>query len=148
MSEPSPGAEPPFWAALLPPRTRPGSRTVICDPPDDELILELARRGYRLLVLHDGGFAIDALRQRLRELGLSSQLMGSQVYPEEQLPRLAREIYELWIFCAAPHLLPVALKVLLPGSTVYWPGQFSLALSEGTQLLEGLPSHLTGLRLA
>lgn len=147
MSGSSQEAEPPFWTTLLPPRTRPGSRTVVCDPPDDELILELARRGYRLLVLHDGSFAVERLRGRLREAGLSSQLMGSQIYPHDHPPKLARGVYELWIFCREPHLLPAARQALLPGSTIFWSGQHPAIQPEESALLEGLPSHLRGLRL-
>lgn len=146
MNEPEREEGPPFWAALLPPRTRPGSRTVVCDPPDDELILELGRRGYRLMVLHDGSFAVETLRQKLRELGLSSQLMGSQVYQAERPPKLARDVYELWIFCESPRLLPTALETLRPGSSVFWRGEQPLLLGEGSELLEGLPPSLNGLR--
>ena len=93
----------PWWEALFV-HTRAGSRTVICDP-DSSMVVEFARRGYRVVVVHTPNFELLALRQQLRELGLSSQLMGAQVYGQNSPPSLAQDFYELWIFAGATSLV-------------------------------------------
>jgi hypothetical protein len=135
-----------WWEAVLP-FCRPGSRTVLCDPQGDRLAIELARRGYRLLILHNGSFDTAGLRQKLRELSLSSQLMGSHIYREGPSLGLVVDFYELWIFCAVPTSFTLAMKALKTGAPIYW--QASLwddyeALPSGSTPISGLPEGLLG----
>jgi hypothetical protein len=120
---------------------------VLCDPQGDGLAIELARRGYRLLILHNGSFDITGLRQKLRELGLSSQLMGSHIYRDGPSLGLVVDFYELWIFCAVPLSFTLAGKALKTGAAMYW--QASLwneceALPSGLTPISGLPEGVLG----
>lgn len=138
----------PEWKSFLPPTTRPGSRTVLCDPDGPELAIELARRGYRLLLLHDGGFPMPELRQRLREHGLQSQLMGSHACLEGRLPSLASDFYELWLCGGPPRWLEEAQRSLQPGALVLWKtGCSAPQLPQGMEPVDGLPAGVQGARL-
>lgn len=83
---------------------RPGSRTVVFRPPTSEPVVELARRGFRLLVVHPQPEFCQACRSALRELGLSSQLMGSHHHRPGEPLKLADDFYDL-ILIFAPHEL-------------------------------------------
>lgn len=128
---------------------RPGSRTVLCDPPES-LVVELCRRGYRLLLLHSGELPVAEIRRKLRGLGLSSQLMGAQLYSahtcEESEVKLPARFYELWIFCSAPSvgLLKSAESALQGGSWILWDKR--RPASEPLGSLDGLPEALAGVR--
>lgn len=131
-----------WWEALLPPVTRAGSRTVLCDPVDHELALTLARHGYRLLLLHGGDYDATPLRQRLARSGLSSQLMGAHPFgPDRRAP--VADFYDLWIFEGEPRLVEAARRWLRPGSLIVWSSAY--AEPAGTEELR-LPAQLGGLR--
>jgi hypothetical protein len=120
---------------------------VVCDPESNDLIVQLARRGYRLLVLHDGSFEIAELRQELRSLGLSSQLMGSHCYSQGATVGLVADFYELCVFCQTPSLLPEVLGSLKKGAAIYWQATHFLepeAFPRGLERLRGLPAPLQG----
>jgi hypothetical protein len=100
--------------------------SVICDPEDEGLPVEMARRGFRLLLLHGGAFPVDALRRRLRDQGLASGLMGSHAYRAGVVPFLAADFYELWVFCGSPRpfLLQAAAGALKKGSPIFWKDEY------------------------
>lgn len=135
----------PWWEALFL-HSRAGSRTVLCDP-DRSMVVEFARRGYRLVVVHSADFDLLALRQQLRELGLSSQLMGAQLYSPNSPPSLAQDFYELWIFAGATSLIlwQAAETALKKGSGVYWSSEQPSTPPWGTPI-ENLPGTLRGVR--
>ncbi len=76
---------------------RPGSRTVVYAPEELESILELARRGFRLLIAHrDPGFSARC-REELRKEGLASQMMGAHELRPSRPLTLAVEFYDLFL---------------------------------------------------
>lgn len=83
--------------------------------------MEFARRGYRLLLVHpDEAFRRECRRQ-LREQGLSSLLMGGQEPETGESWNLAREFYDLVVFCCEPSGGPPLEGLspfLTPGATV------------------------------
>ena len=93
---------PSSWEELLK-KLRPGSRTVLYRPERLEQVLELARRGFRLLVVHSDSDFRDECRQALRDEGLSSSLMGSHQLVEGRPLSLAKNFYDLVLSCSAPH---------------------------------------------
>lgn len=118
---------------------------MLCDPPDTELAVELARRGYRLLVLHDGGFPVSELRQMLRDQGLQSQLMGAHACPAEQTPSLPADFYELWLCCGQPRDLTAAALCLRRGALLLWLSDVSRnSLPGGMRYLTSLPEGVAG----
>lgn len=137
------------WAALLR-ALRPGSRTVLWQPPDAELCLDFARRGFRLMLLHGDLDFNESCREALRELGLASQLMGSQVCASSEVPSLAKDFYEIFLFCGAPQVVGRDIVFCLSkGGIVVAPAQASTHWSEGLgkEKVERLPSTFTGFRL-
>lgn len=136
----------PWWQSLFR-LCRPGSRTVLCNPVD-AMAIDFARHGFRLMVLRPEGSGVDALRHDLRNVGLSSQLMGSQSYLPDSRPSLVQDFYELWIFCdePLPQLWQAAHTSLKKGSPIYWRSQYSV-LPTPEALLEGLPTQLSGVRI-
>lgn len=74
---------------------RPGSRTVLCHPESSEDAVDLARRGFRLMIVHEEDSFLKAVRQELRAGGLASLLMGSAQSAVDQVPSLAKGFYEL-----------------------------------------------------
>jgi hypothetical protein len=74
---------------------RPGSRTVLCHPSDSEFAVELARHGFRLMVIHEDPDFLQSLKKELRSQGLSSLLMGTTQAAVNQVPSLAKGFYEL-----------------------------------------------------
>lgn len=130
-----------YWFAPLFRVTRPGSRTILCDPEEAEPVLAFARRGYRLLLLNS---VPTDLRTQLREAGLSSQLMGSYQYGEGRLS-LAKAFYELLIFCGEPPFEASQIEPYLrPQAMVLWrQGVFEPIRS--FEELE-LPNGLSGVR--
>lgn len=127
--------------------TRPGSRTVLCDP-SVELALEFARRGYRLLLVHQPHLDIQQFRDEFRKAGLASQLMGSQAYSLEKRPTLAEDFYELWVFVeeAAPPLWEAARAALKKGSSVIWFAPRQIEPPWGEPIFS-LPDGLVGVRV-
>ncbi len=109
--------------------TRAGSRTLLWDLKSPELGLELARRGYRLMLLRAEGEELPPIRALLAQSGLSSQLMGSGTYRPDSLS-LARQFYELVIFCEGVPIEPAMLEpALRPGTQVVWQkGQYQPTL--------------------
>ena len=132
---------------FLPPTTRPGSRTVLCDPNGPELAIELARRGFRLLILHDGRFPMPELRQQLRDQGLQSQLMGAHACSEGKAPSLASDFYELWLSSGPPRWMDEACQCLRSGSLILWPAQHPApTLPGGLLAITDLPVDVHGAR--
>ncbi len=111
------------------------------------MVIEFARRGYRLMVVHQNSFDIPGLRLRLREMGLASQLMGCQSYSSDKAPALVQDFYELWIFAdqASPLLWQAARTSLKKGSPVFWLAQTETVPPLGG-LIESLPETLAGVR--
>lgn len=84
------------WQEVL--RTlRPGSRTVVYAPTGTEPVLELARRGFRLLVAHEDPSFSQRCREELRRAGLASQMMGAHELKPERALQLARGFYDLFL---------------------------------------------------
>ncbi len=135
----------PWWRGLLR-LSRPGSRTVLSDP-DDAMAVEFARHGFRLMILRREPGGTEDLRRQLRELGLASQLMGSQSYRSENSLSLAPDFYELWVFCTPvlPCLWQAAQVSLKKGSPIYWQSDFG-SLPYPGDTLEGLPASIFGVR--
>ena len=127
--------------------SRPGSRTVLCDP-SVELALEFARRGYRLLIVHQMHLDIQQFRDEFRRVGLASQLMGSQPYSQDKRPTLAEDFYVLWVFAegAAPLLWEAARAALKKGSLVLWLAQQQIEPPWG-EPVASLPESLAGVRV-
>lgn len=76
---------------------RPGSRTVVYGAEDIEPIVELARRGFRLLIAHQDLQFCHKCREILRGLGLASQLMGSHEVKAGVLMKLPEGFYDLFL---------------------------------------------------
>lgn len=85
------------------------------------MAIDFARHGFRLMVVRREGVGIDSLRSQLRDLGLASQLMGSQSYHPDSRPSLVEDFYELWVFCKEPlpQLWQAARLSLKKGSPIY-----------------------------
>lgn len=143
MSEKVKNASTPWWVDLFS-LCRPGTRTVLDHPENADTVVEFARRGYRLHVLHHRSFDLEGLRQRLRSLGLGSQLMGSSVVTRQADPKLTRRFYEGWIVLTSspPASSETLLDSLQPGSCIY-------GLTEGCWFwdwgspVERVPPHIT-----
>lgn len=118
---------------------------MLCDPPDTQLAIDLARRGYRLLVLHDGDFPVSELRQVLHDHGLQSQMMGAHACAAGQKLSLPADFYELWLCCGEPRDLAEAARCLRSGALLLWLSDFSVnSLPEGMSYLSNLPQGVAG----
>jgi hypothetical protein len=100
---------------------RPGSRTILYRPESVAPAVDLARRGYRLLLVTDDAKLKTDCRRVLREQGLQSQLMGIHDHSAGRPLRLADEFYDLMLCFEplgvgldemAPFLTPMGLVVL------------------------------------
>lgn len=111
------------------------------------MVIEFARRGYRILVVHQVTFDVPTLRQQLREIGLASQLMGSQPYSADLAPSLVQDFYESWVFAdqASPRLWQAARLSLKKGSAIFWSAQSEIK-SPWEEIIESLPEALAGVR--
>jgi hypothetical protein len=67
----------------------------LCHPSDSEFAVELARHGFRLMVIHEDPDFLQSLKKELRSQGLSSLLMGTTQAAVNQVPSLAKGFYEL-----------------------------------------------------
>lgn len=65
--------------------------------------MELARRGFRLLLASSDSEFCEVCRKALRDQGLASQLMGSHHLLEGRPLKLARNFYDLVLSFAEPH---------------------------------------------
>ena len=137
------------WAALLR-ALRPGSRTILWQPPGYELCLAFARRGFRLMLLHrEANFNVEC-RSLLRESGLASQLMGSQVCSLNEVPSLAKDFYDIFLFCRQAQFEGRNISYCLSkGSLVVAPAIGFTCWSEDLEMkkVERLPPTFVGFRV-
>lgn len=136
------------WTALFR-ALRPGSRTILWQPTDGELCLAFARRGFRLMLLHSESDFNARCRKALRESGLASQLMGTQVCAFNEVPSLAKDFYEIFLFCRTPQIKGREIAFCLSqGGIVVAPAGGSPSWSEGlgNGKVERLPSTFVGFR--
>lgn len=135
----------PEWYEPLFRITRAGSRTILCDLADPGCAVEFARRGYRILLLSRDQELFATVRQAFRERGLSSQLMGGQLYCAGELS-LAKDFYELALFCTTPQIEAAQLEPSLKtGALAFWC-QGSYQAVRRSQWLDGLPGSMKGIR--
>ena len=131
---------------------RPGSKTVLFRPLSVEIVVEFARRGFRLLVVHSDEDLLRRCKTELRAQGLSSLLMGC--YPQADAKDLstAKDFYELFCcFESLEGLLEVVRVSLRSGGfLVGAPGTLGDQEKYSEHFLEcskTLPADLLGYRL-
>lgn len=91
----------------------------MCQPADTGFLLDLARHGFRLMLVHSDDQFIQDFRKTLRGEGLSSQLMGASRAKAGEIPSLAKEFYELILLCPESELTLDDLRFALgPGGTL------------------------------
>ncbi|MFA7483395.1 MAG: hypothetical protein WC314_23025 [Vulcanimicrobiota bacterium] len=123
---------------------RPGSRTVVCQPQDMQFIVEMARHGFRLMLVHQDIEFLRQTREQLRNQGLSSLLMGSFQSEAAQVPSLARGFYEAVLLCSASKIRPEeVLFALGPGGILIRETDENLNLS-GLLPLKLPPGYIGG----
>lgn len=121
---------------------RPGSRTILYCPEEVATTVEFARRGYRLLLVHPGESFRQECRQQLRGQGLSSLLMGGQEPGSREQWNLAREFYDLVVFCCSPPnglALEELSPFLTPGATVVCQEKSVTEVGHAFELVRALP---------
>jgi len=133
-----------LWKALID-KLRAGSRTVLYRPKSDQLVVELARRGFRLLVAHECETFRTQCRRALQSLGLQSLLMGSHQIREGRPLKLARNFYDLIVVCG-PLLEEEEDWQSYLGKGGLVVGPESLLDNPGLPPLEGLPEPFVGYR--
>jgi hypothetical protein len=120
---------------------------VVCQPTDTEFILDLARHGFRLMLVHSDDQFIQDFRRTLRGEGLSSQLMGASRAKAGEVPSLAKGFYELILLCPESDLTLDDLRFALgPGGTIVSSRSFQDANLKGFVPVT-LPEGFQGYRL-
>lgn len=86
------------------------------------MVMEFARRGFRLFLTHQDPEFLSTCRSSLRTQGLQSQLMGSHELRKGVSLSLARHFYDIFVFCHIDDATAARVVDWLgPGATVVFP---------------------------
>ena len=109
---------------------RPGSRIVLYEPSSQLLVTEFARRGFRILIVHENSSFASSSRKALYSLGLQSQLMGAQTIKREKSFQIAKKFYDIILCCGENCLELRTVKPFLNfGGLLVLPGGKAKAIS-------------------
>ena len=144
--------ERPNWLGLFR-SLRPGSKTILFRPPSVDLVVEFARRGFRLLVVHSNEELLSRCKAELRAQGLSSLLMGVYTQTDSKDLSTAKEFYEICCcFESVEDVFQTLRASLRPRGLLVGPpgafGKLGTSLDGFHDCSEPLSNDLLGFRLA